>query len=369
MERSILSHPAITEVLSNYHESLWNRVIIALILKGIHSIKSLYPSLELSVEELEGNNKVMCKEHNQIPNVMDELKAIKSELFKLDKKIDQSARTTRKDFVYHKEDVPIKSVRYEKKRNHQPKSINRHKSTSEVRAIKNIKLLKLRSNYKSLPKKSTLTKKKRVIKRTPSYLKNVQSRILSNIERDKIQYKMQKHEINTQSKKQQNYSIRNADKYLDNTIINHFTKARTMNNEIDMKFGNMRGYPMEYKEVNNDRRLEEQRESYYPRNSTSQFSNNAYRTSPNYNNYDKKYFYTFYKIRGVKEMSGSSSSGGLSDSSQSYSIDNIKVQNSQAKEKWDVEEDSEESISSHDSDKVISKESKHNEFTLKSSLS
>lgn len=330
MERRILSHPSIAEVLSNYPEALWNRAVVALILKGIHSIKFQHPLLELSIEELESCCDCSYKEDIQMPNFIDELKAIKSELFKLDKKIDQTARTTRKDLACNNEEFirnakhPINSVRADTLAHEKNKATgygaqeckrrsclgrkacakSRRKSVSEIRAAEHIKLLKLRSNCKSVPKNSLHSRKRGVIRRTPSYLKNVQSRILSNIERDKIQYKMrQQCNFQTNSIPQpsnnerrdllriggEGHLIREADRYLDNPIISHFTQVGNPRADFRPQLANKRlaeeyrsDHPMGYGENNkfyHEGKPQRYQRPDYSKESVSQSSSNEFKSS------------------------------------------------------------------------------------------
>ena len=282
MEQSLISNPIIRATLLDYPKAQWKRVIVAIALYGIQSLKKNYHSSNLSVEQLESICGLHSKKTTGMTMFMNELKNIKREIVKLDKKIDQSANTINKENIH-----PNKGYHYDNKRStsqptskkveikphaiRKPLGLCRTKNENEGKST----LAKPNSiypswwpkttrpeelNYENVRAKNMIPTVREIRKQTiqqanrtiyqhpkktektnqtahivPSYLKNVQSRILGNIEKDKMEYKIRKtQKANPRIQVDQNEIIGSntmeaADRYLDNSIINHFTKVGNQN--------------------------------------------------------------------------------------------------------------------------------------------
>lgn len=270
----LLLQPLIFSAVSNYPKAQWKRVATALLVHGINSLKRQCDLSKLSVGQLEAICGVKKKNIPDISLFIKELSSIKKELLKLDKKIDLTANKENVDKNLPAQHLNKRSTsqptkakgdngtrgginaqlgRYktqEKLLAPTSKASNWPKSTRAYTAAqtKDYERVRMRNMVPSIrearrqanklanrsayphPKKST----KAAIVLNPRYLRNVQSRIISNIERDKMEYNLRRQTMkklaNTASQK--DTRSRNAeraekhatDKYLANPIINHFAK-------------------------------------------------------------------------------------------------------------------------------------------------
>ena len=228
---TIFSHKVISPVLNNYPREKWTRAVIALIVYGIRALGLKHNLSILSLERLEslsGTQSSNSFENTQISNFIQEINTIKDELFRLNQKVDKTMQrgykmsgswSDRKGYdTYAQVETLARPYIY-------------RKPSSAWRKKKKIRSQSPKRHTTQRDTKSTARDNKATIKRNiPLYLKNVQSRILPAIEKDKLEYNMRQHfgnrreeEVNVQEDDNRVMGI--ADKYLHNSIINYFSKA------------------------------------------------------------------------------------------------------------------------------------------------
>jgi len=247
-----MSQPLISELISNYPKSQWKRVIVAVLIYGINSLKRHHHFSHLSIDQLEMICGVKKKKATDMSLFMRELNNIKKELLKLDKKIDltankeninknSSTQNSNKRSTSHpiKGEETVKcvtnapSTRYKRDKNKTVTSMARGgyiqqwpKSTRAIDyekvRVRNMipSLREARRQVNKTINRTTYTKPK--ITFNPPYLKNVKSKIISNIDKDKREYKLRKNTMKRVSNQVER--LNTADKYLQDPIIDHFTK-------------------------------------------------------------------------------------------------------------------------------------------------
>eukprot|EP00826_Nyctotherus_ovalis_P031913 TRINITY_DN256_c0_g3_i1.p1 TRINITY_DN256_c0_g3~~TRINITY_DN256_c0_g3_i1.p1 ORF type:complete len:317 (+),score=45.51 TRINITY_DN256_c0_g3_i1:117-1067(+) len=252
MEEAIYKHQAIVAALNNYPRDQWPRVIAALTIYGMQALEQRYNVPTLSLEQLEslcGIHSYDSLENAGISTFMRELNTIKDELFRLNQRVDQTvqnsyrvsapltdrkqydtyaqAETLIRPYIFRKPSSAWRTSKKKKVRSHSPKHHDLYLPPHVPHKGK-------RRSDRSKERVSS-NRKKATIKRTvPLYLKNVRSRILPNIEKDKLEYNIRQH-FETTKKKEAEPEVEEgrdghlmdiADRYLHNSIINYFTKPR-----------------------------------------------------------------------------------------------------------------------------------------------
>eukprot|EP00826_Nyctotherus_ovalis_P008280 TRINITY_DN12139_c0_g2_i8.p1 TRINITY_DN12139_c0_g2~~TRINITY_DN12139_c0_g2_i8.p1 ORF type:complete len:450 (+),score=100.68 TRINITY_DN12139_c0_g2_i8:1051-2400(+) len=269
----LLQQPLIFSAVSDYPRAQWKRVATALLVHGINSLKRQCDLSKLSVGQLEA----ICGVKKNIPNIslfIKELSGIKKELLKLDKKIDLTANkenvdknlptqhlnkrstsqpTKAKGEKGTRGDAKAQLNHYKTQEKQLPslaRASNWPKSTRACTAVhaKDYERVRTRNMVPSIREARRLANKlanrtaylhpkksaKAVVILNPAYLRNIQSRIISNIERDKMEYNLRKNTMKKlgSSASQANARSRNperaekpaTDKYLENPIVSHFAK-------------------------------------------------------------------------------------------------------------------------------------------------
>lgn len=251
MEEALYKHQAIVAVLNNYPRNQWTRVIAALTLRGIQALEQRCSVSTLPLEQLEA----LCGISDSLENAgistfIRELNTIKDELFRLNQRVDQTVQNTNRvsapptgrkqyetyaqaetlirPYIYRKPSSAWRASKKKKVRSHSPKHHDLYLPPHVSRKGKG------RSDRSKEPVNSS--REKAVAKRTvPLYLKNVQSKILPVIEKDKLEYNIRQHFGTTKKKEVEaevqeggnNHLMDIADRYLHNSIINYFTKPRS----------------------------------------------------------------------------------------------------------------------------------------------
>lgn len=231
----IYRHIAVAPVLANYPKSHWKHVVLALAVCGIRSLKENNKLASLSIDQIEDLCSVQSNKNRdkELAVCMKELNTIKKELSKLDKRFDEAHGNKENTVVASnnsKGEAKTQSVRKTvdsaKPKAARPSSAWRAKGTgknsskqigvyppwwpktthenaqseSGIRSrAKSTAVTPMRSKRLAASKKPENSASKGTLRSLPSYLKNVQSRILGDIEQAKMEYtKKQKEQLRTQ---------------------------------------------------------------------------------------------------------------------------------------------------------------------------
>ena len=240
MSSDIFNYPLIEPILSNYPKSQWSRLIIAFTVYGIHSLSPYYSLSKLSLNELESICGVPAEnlslQPTSVSGFMRELSDIKDEIFRLNRKIDQKSiemrvplttRTKTNKINFDSNGVSSKANRDYKK---SPKTWRNNKIGAKSHSTRHKELYPLWFNDKGRlierkEEKSAL-KTNKVNRNIPLYLKNVQSKILPQIEKDKLEYNMKEHFTNPNK-------LANAEKEINEQIENGEDNDKIMNHQED----------------------------------------------------------------------------------------------------------------------------------------
>ena len=253
---AIFTNPVISSILSNYPKPYWTRAVVAFTIYGINTLKTHHDLSYLTINDIESFCQVSAPKEHRIGGMnvfMKELHTIKNKISNLDKRINENKET---ELEIPKKKSPVKneSKTFAPYMAARPSSLWRTKTNgkSENKEIKNALVYpewwpqgKVSENKKIIQDKSRAKstigsarrKQKSIGKKeskpdkliTPTYLKNVQSKILTNIEQDKLKYEINQKRMNIKPERNIEYSTK--DNYNDQVKSNY----EDMNNKENSK--------------------------------------------------------------------------------------------------------------------------------------
>jgi len=213
----IYKHTTVALILANYPKTHWKNVILALAIYGIQSLKKEDKLSSLTIDQIEEMCNTKQNRTNDLTVCIKELNTIKKELSKLDKRFDERHGNKENEVVVPIKEVDTKVQSLKKPKDEakamasRPSSAWRSKGTTNRNSSKQMKVYPTRwpkatqDNPKNEKARSTAimpirTKRSVTVKKAegsaskgntknlPTYLKNVQSKILGNIEQAKADY-------------------------------------------------------------------------------------------------------------------------------------------------------------------------------------